>query len=220
MTDIIEDLKQEIAELRLQVNDQQKLLKSEAKYRRLLEGLRDEYIIFSHDMDGRYLYVSPSIKSILNVEPSEILGKGWHELFEMPDEALEAGYLSDRICAEGKIPQPFELTVFRKDGKEIIFEVKEWPLFDDEGRVIGNEGIAKDITESKRVEWELRAALKELKTLQGIIPICSNCKNIRDDDGYWEQIEAYFTKHSEASFSHGICPDCVKKLYPDIDLDK
>ena len=62
---------------------------------------------------------------------------------------------------------------------------------------------------------ELKAALKEIKTLRGIIPICSNCKKIRDDDGFWYLVEKYVQDHSEAQFTHGICPDCVRKLYPD-----
>lgn len=62
---------------------------------------------------------------------------------------------------------------------------------------------------------KLEKALAEIKTLRGILPICSNCKNIRDDDGYWNQIEVYIRDHSEAEFTHGICPECVKKLYPD-----
>lgn len=52
------------------------------------------------------------------------------------------------------------------------------------------------------------------KTLSGMLPICASCKKIRDDKGYWNQIEAYITEHSEAKFSHGICPECMKKLYP------
>lgn len=70
-----------------------------------------------------------------------------------------------------------------------------------------------------RVEYDLQAALEEVKTLQGIIPICSSCKKIRDDKGIWNQIEAYISVHSEAEFSHGICPDCIQKLYPEIDDD-
>jgi len=69
----------------------------------------------------------------------------------------------------------------------------------------------------QRLEFGLRAAIEEVRTLRGIIPICSSCKKIRDDKGIWNQIEAYISVHSEAEFSHGICPDCVKKLYPDID---
>ncbi|MDA3831916.1 MAG: hypothetical protein PF495_00815, partial [Spirochaetales bacterium] len=61
----------------------------------------------------------------------------------------------------------------------------------------------------------LQDALAKVKTLSGFLPICANCKKIRDDNGYWNQIEAYIRDHSEAEFSHGICPDCEKKLYPD-----
>ena len=61
----------------------------------------------------------------------------------------------------------------------------------------------------------LEKANHEIKTLRGIIPICASCKKIRDDKGYWEQVEKYVGKHSEALFSHGICPDCAAKLYPD-----
>ena len=61
---------------------------------------------------------------------------------------------------------------------------------------------------------ELRRALDQIKTLRGIIPICASCKKIRDDNGYWKQVEVYIRDHSEAEFSHGICPECVKELYP------
>lgn len=67
----------------------------------------------------------------------------------------------------------------------------------------------------RRKSIELEKALREIKTLRGIIPICSNCKSIRDDEGYWEQLESYVRKHSDAKFSHGICPDCARKLYGD-----
>jgi hypothetical protein len=61
--------------------------------------------------------------------------------------------------------------------------------------------------------------LDEVKTLKGIIPICASCKKIRDDSGYWNQIELYIKEHSEADFSHSICPDCARKLYPDLYID-
>lgn len=61
---------------------------------------------------------------------------------------------------------------------------------------------------------ELRQALDHIKTLRGILPICANCKKIRNDQGYWKQVETYLSEHTEVLFTHGICPDCVKKLYP------
>jgi DNA-binding response OmpR family regulator len=62
---------------------------------------------------------------------------------------------------------------------------------------------------------ENRKALAEIKTLRGILPICSSCKKIRDDEGYWTQIESYIQAHSQAEFSHGLCMDCAKKIYPE-----
>ena len=67
---------------------------------------------------------------------------------------------------------------------------------------------------------ELQDALANVNQLSGLLPICASCKKIRDDKGYWTQIEAYIRDHSEAEFSHGICPDCAKKLYPDLDIEK
>ena len=73
-------------------------------------------------------------------------------------------------------------------------------------------------TDLQQLNRELTEALEEIKTLRGIIPICSHCKNIRDDTDSWQQLEEYICTHSEAQFSHGICPDCAKKYYPDMDL--
>jgi hypothetical protein len=69
--------------------------------------------------------------------------------------------------------------------------------------------------ERERLIVELQGALAEVKTLSGLLPICASCKKIRDDQGYWNQIEDYVSGHSKATFSHGICPDCAKKLYPE-----
>ena len=63
---------------------------------------------------------------------------------------------------------------------------------------------------------KLQAALAEIKTLSGLLPICASCKKIRDDKGYWNQIETYIREHSDAEFTHSICPDCIKKLYPNL----
>ena len=70
--------------------------------------------------------------------------------------------------------------------------------------------------ERQRLMTELQQAREHVKQLQGLLPICSICKDIRDDQGYWGQIESYFSSHSEIRFSHGICPTCARKHYPDI----
>ncbi|MCX6967630.1 MAG: response regulator [Verrucomicrobia bacterium] len=71
-----------------------------------------------------------------------------------------------------------------------------------------------DESEREHLISELRAALAEVKTLSGLLPICSGCKKIRDDQGYWNRIETFISEHSDAQFSHGICPDCAQKYFP------
>lgn len=77
-----------------------------------------------------------------------------------------------------------------------------------------NLALERDIIERKRIEGELREALAQVKTLTGLLPMCANCKKIRDDQGYWSSVEKYISTHSEAEFTHGICPECLEKLYP------
>ena len=64
---------------------------------------------------------------------------------------------------------------------------------------------------------ELQAALTRVKLLSGLLPICSNCKRIRDDQGSWSQVETYISSHSDTTFTHGICPECLHKLYPEVE---
>ncbi|MBM3303431.1 MAG: hypothetical protein FJY85_26225, partial [Deltaproteobacteria bacterium] len=90
-----------------------------------------------------------------------------------------------------------------------------------------NEQLRAEIAERMRAEQEkesliseLQQALAKVKKLSGLLPICASCKNIRDDRGYWQQIESYIRDHSEADFSHGICPECARKLYPELFTEK
>ncbi len=103
-----------------------------------------------------------------------------------------------------------------------IYFIEKW-----ESRVLllANIALKKEMDERKRIERErekliseLQMAMGEVKKLSGFLPICSSCKKIRDDEGYWNQIESYIRDHSEAEFSHSICPECVKKLYPDLEI--
>lgn len=100
-------------------------------------------------------------------------------------------------------------------------EVYSGPIV-DQGRslllsIIHDISARRKIEEEKeRLIHELSEALSKIKTLKGLIPICASCKKIRDDQGFWQQIESYIRDHSEAEFSHGICPDCRDKLYPNL----
>jgi DNA-binding response OmpR family regulator len=87
-----------------------------------------------------------------------------------------------------------------------------------------NEQLQGELAERKRAEAErdqliqnLREALANVKSLSGLLPICAGCKKIRDDKGYWNQVETYIQKNSDAKFSHGMCPDCIKKWYPELE---
>jgi hypothetical protein len=86
--------------------------------------------------------------------------------------------------------------------------------------VIGMMQMNAEKLEREHLETinDLRTALDEIKTLRGILPICSYCNKIRDDDGQWNRIESYIAKYSEAQFSHGICQECADKHYPDMNL--
>jgi AmiR/NasT family two-component response regulator len=72
-----------------------------------------------------------------------------------------------------------------------------------------------DLMELRRLNIELQLALDNVKALNGLLPICASCKKIRDDKGYWEGVESYIKKHADVEFSHGLCPDCITRLYPE-----
>lgn len=104
-------------------------------------------------------------------------------------------------------------------GKHI--EIRALPRFDDDKKIIGVVHIVRDISQRRLIEeernkliHELRNALAKVKTLSGLLPICASCNKIRDDEGNWNQLEIYISEHSDVDFSHGLCPECVKKLYP------
>ncbi len=88
------------------------------------------------------------------------------------------------------------------------------------GTLMAYNMIKRGIDQRESLIRQLKNALKEIKQLKGFIPICASCKNVRNDTGYWEQIEQYIKDRSEVEFSHSICPDCAKKLYPEFIKDK
>jgi hypothetical protein len=86
------------------------------------------------------------------------------------------------------------------------------------------QGVIYDITNRKWLEddrqkllYKLQESLTQIKTLSGLLPICSSCKKIRDDNGNWQNLEKYVREHTEATFTHSVCPECFSKLYPDLD---
>ena len=117
--------------------------------------------------------------------------------------------------ASGEISESFESQRISKDGKILEGWLVVTCLKDDSGVTDAVASTGRDITEIKN---ELKRKETEVKILRGLLPICASCKQIRDDKGYWHKIESYIRDHSEAEFSHGICPKCAKILYPGFNL--
>jgi PleD family two-component response regulator len=78
-----------------------------------------------------------------------------------------------------------------------------------------NARLQDQVRELSTLNTQLQEALNQVKTLSGLLPICANCKKVKDDQGYWQQVEMYIQEHSDATFSHGLCPDCFRELYPE-----
>jgi PAS domain S-box-containing protein len=206
---------------------EEELKESERRYQTLAENVHDMILVF--DLNLEPTYISPSVKYLsgYNVEEAmkhrldQILTpesyKRLIEIFEREISFERSGQKHGPGWS-----QTIEQEILRRDGATVWIEVTLNLIYDEEGILKSIVGIARDITERKlaalereQLLSELQQALANVKTLSGLLPICANCKKIRDDKGYWNQIESYISEHSEAVFSHGICPECTKQLYPD-----
>jgi PAS domain S-box-containing protein len=161
------------------------------------------------DLDGYFKLLNPAWETTLGFTREELMSRRFIE-FVHPDDR-DRTLNQNRHVRTGGETRLFENRYVCKDGSY------RWLLWnstrDDARRVI--YGVARNITERKHAEQErerlvgeLRAALNEVKTLQGFLPICSYCKSIRDDENYWHAVDAYISKHTNTRFSHGICPKC------------
>lgn len=101
------------------------------------------------------------------------------------------------------------------NGVEVFEEISATPILDGNGEVLYVIEELRDISKLLKLETVINSLRSEIQTLQGIIPICSSCKKVRDDEGFWLQVENYISTRSGAKFSHSLCPDCLKELYPD-----
>ena len=217
-----EGLEQRVRELERAESErkssEKELLESEEKFRNIVEiSLAGIYIIQA----GIFKYVNKKFAEILGYSVEECLDNmPFQQTVHPEDLNLVREQISQRIS--GKVDSVhYTFRGIRKDGKVIHVEI-----FGSTIQLEGKPSVSGsilDITERKLMEKDrdnlivdLQKSLSEVKTLRGFLPICSHCKKIRDDKGYWNQIESYIQEHSETEFSHGICPECAKKYYPDI----
>lgn len=171
------------------------------------------------EINGIIRFVNPAFCMMFGYAKDNIIGKNAVELFA----TAEVRKFSDVISIiDISRDNTEEFIVESSDGRNLIVEVAASNVFSSSGTLVGRMASFVDTTKKKEIEADrekliekLQDALEKIKVLRGIIPICASCKKIRDDKGYWSQIEKYIKEHSEADFTHGICPDCAKKLYPE-----
>lgn len=196
---------------------------SEEKYKLLAEYSAD--VIYKIDLaTERYNYISPTIERILGYTPEEALSLGAQETVTEESYKKQRDALIEDLTAKSTAPRILELEAIHKDGHIVPVEIHANFIRDEQGSPVEILGVVRDISKQKRMReerekliQELQEALKEIKHLRGILSICSICKSIRDDKGYWEQVDVYIQKHSQADISHSICPECAKDLYPNFD---
>jgi PAS domain S-box-containing protein len=205
-----------ITDITERVRMEEALRESEERYRTLFEQANDA--IFVNTEDDVILDVNRRACELLGYTRKELLQMKTFEL--QAPEVREPGGNVIKHELERYGGQPFETVDLHRDGTRIPVEVSTSYIAGKESRLA--LGIVRDIRERKRAEEErerliseLQEALAKIKTLRGLIPICASCKKVRDDQGYWQQVEVYIRDHSEAEFSHGLCPDCARQLYPD-----
>lgn len=172
---------------------------------RRIHALLDESSdpIFSFREDGTYLYVNNIFAKTLGYAKEDIIHKKLWDIFP-EDEANRRYAMVKKAFSTGKTDNIEVKIPLASGDKYFLTTVK--PIKGDDDKVLFVICISKDIT-------ELRKTQDQLKTLRGILPICSHCKNIRNDKGAWLQLEEYIAINSEAEFSHGICPSCAQEHY-------
>lgn len=196
---------------------EQALLESEKRFRSLFYDAPVGHALNRLE-DGWFLAVNDAFAAITGYTLDELNALTSWDLTPSTFAEQEAQKLAS-LRAVGRYG-PYEKEYLHKDGRRIPVVLNGSLVHDPDGTELILSVVA-DITERKRGEAEreqlirdLQQALDEVRTLGGMLPICSHCKKIRDDQGYWKQIEAYITAHSEATFTHGICPDCAGAFFP------
>lgn len=194
---------------------------SEKRYRDLVNQSMGYICI--HDLNGIILMANPAGAHALGLEPEDMIGHSMSE-FLISTYARRFSVYLDQIKKESIFKG---LMYVRTRTKQVQIWMYHNVKYEDPGKEPYVLCHGQDITkieqarkEREKLIQQLQKALAKVKTLSGLLPICAGCKRIRDDGGYWNQIENYISDHSEAEFSHGMCPECQRKYYPELFKDE
>ena len=194
------------------------LKQSEEKFKNIFNNAIDGIVLV--DIQTKKIFTcNPAFCSMFGYHLQEITHIGIEDIH--PQEYLLIAQDGFKSQAKGEKALVENIPCLRRDGTIFYADINSASM-EMEGKKY-NIGFFRDITDRKHAEddrdkviLELKESLDKIKQLSGLLPICSYCKKIRDDKGYWNQLEAYIQNHSEAEFSHGICQECAKKYFPDI----
>ena len=190
----------------------------------------------AQELEARFFDLSVDMLCILGFDGRfKRLNSAWEKTLGFTRDELMSGRFIDFVHPEDRERTLQQNGRVRDGGQTWLFENRYlckdgshrwllWTSVSDAGREV-IYGVARDVTERKQAEQErealiehLQAAIAEVRTLQGYLPICSYCKRVRDDENYWHAVEAYISRHTDAQFSHGICPSCYATVVkPELD---
>lgn len=203
------------------------LKKSERELEKALKIIQDEHAraeAILNTITDPLCVISPDFEVVYENEGAkkawgDNTGRKCYEVYQHKKQVCDECQCA-KAMADGRVHIRERSMLIRDE--EIIYELMAAPIKDEGGKVTGVVELARDITIRKatdrgkeRLIMELQAALAKVKRLSGLLPICSYCKKIRDDKGYWNQIESYMRSHADVEFSHGICEECARKNHPD-----
>lgn len=217
-----------------QLENEQALASSRERYRKVIDS-QQEYLC-RLNTDFEITFINKAYADYWQQTPRSMIGRSYMAFIQ--DQIQPALLKTLESVQSDPTPLEIEYAIADKDGNTRWQQWQFLGIFDEDGDVLEIQSVGRDVTRQKMIEKEaeknqekfrnfaekrlreesdkLKRELTRAQCLTGILLICASCKMIRDDSGHWNQLETYIMDHSDAKFSHGICPQCAKRLYPEL----